>query len=968
MDLTNLNAGNYTLIVFNDGDENHNPSNNTYSFTVAKRTPELIIEIDNITYNNTLTIKVNQVNSNVSIFKNNTLISSEISKSGEVKFNYLDVGLYIVNVEYLGDNNHNNVNATSNFTVLKAPSSIILDNITDISYGDKLTPSIELINGTEGRYELYKDSLQESGNIKNIQLNNLNAGNYTLIIFNDGDENHKSSNITQNFTVLKVTPILSINPIDDVVFNTTLTVQFTINKHPVSVSILKDNILVQLKNTTLNYVDFDNLNIGDYNVEVKYCGDDNYNAISLNSSFKVVKAPSSVIINPINDIKYGDLLNVNVTYINGSGYWKIQNNNETFDINNLTPGSYNIIAYNLGDENHSESETSLSFNVLKAYPNVEINTTQPISYDDESELSFTSDALISYDIKVLKDNNIIYSTITNETRLKLPSLSAGIYNVVINCIGNDYYNNFSYMDSFEVIKANSTIKINSISNITYGNALIINTTYNNSQIRYYILNTSDVKNYFTDSIVIDNLDSGEYTIEVVSENSENFTESRDIKSFSVFKSNSSIVLNSNTYLHNKINITYSSKDNLTGLLEVNVLNDNVLIYNKTYNIFDKILLNDLKSGKYILKLNYLGDNNYFESTSESEIIIKSVISNIEVLIDTNNSYEIIKSEEDNVKNYTIMWDNKTINISVDNTDSLKITVNNNTYKEICNLKLYSPEIEGFINIIIDIDGIKTDDIYESTLKVKSKVNITNSGNGLIFNLKGAKGNLTITIDNKTSQIPIIDGNAKFDTSKLNNGNYTYTLTYSGDDIYEEFNYTGTISVNNTYKTKITVKQSGFYVTIKLTSNTNLKNYNLLVKYGKTQKTYKTNTKGEIVLKLKPKTYYIKVTFKGKGKYLSSTITKKFKINKQKAKIKAKSKTFKVKNRIKKYTITLKNIKKAKVTLKIKNKKYIAKTNSKGKAVFKLKKLKVGTYKAKIIFKGNAYYKSIKKTVKIKVKR
>ena len=148
----------------------------------------------------------------------------------------------------------------------------------------------------------------------------------------------------------------------------------------------------------------------------------------------------------------------------------------------------------------------------------------------------------------------------------------------------------------------------------------------------------------------------------------------------------------------------------------------------------------------------------------------------------------------------------------------------------------------------------------------------------------------------------------------------------------------------------------------------MKNYNIIVKYGKTQKTYKTNSKGEVVLKLKPKTYTIKVTFKGYGKYLSSSITKKVKIKKQKTTIKAKAKTFKVRNKVKKYTITLKNIKKAKITLKIKNKKYSAKTNNKGKAVFKLKNLKVGTYKAKITFKGNSYYKSVKKTVKIKVMR
>ena len=75
---------------------------------------------------------------------------------------------------------------------------------------------------------------------------------------------------------------------------------------------------------------------------------------------------------------------------------------------------------------------------------------------------------------------------------------------------------------------------------------------------------------------------------------------------------------------------------------------------------------------------------------------------------------------------------------------------------------------------------------------------------------------------------------------------------------------------------------------------------------------------------------------------------------------------------KKYTITLKSgktaLKKVKVTIKVKGKTYTAKTNSKGKAIFKIKNLKKkGTFKATITFKGNKNYNKVTKTVKIKCK-
>ena len=64
----------------------------------------------------------------------------------------------------------------------------------------------------------------------------------------------------------------------------------------------------------------------------------------------------------------------------------------------------------------------------------------------------------------------------------------------------------------------------------------------------------------------------------------------------------------------------------------------------------------------------------------------------------------------------------------------------------------------------------------------------------------------------------------------------------------------------------------------------------------------------------------------------------------------------------------KAIKSVKVTLKIKGKTYTAKTNSNGKAIFKITKLtKKGKYSAKIKFAGNGYYKasSASKTITIK---
>ena len=143
------------------------------------------------------------------------------------------------------------------------------------------------------------------------------------------------------------------------------------------------------------------------------------------------------------------------------------------------------------------------------------------------------------------------------------------------------------------------------------------------------------------------------------------------------------------------------------------------------------------------------------------------------------------------------------------------------------------------------------------------------------------------------------------------------------------------------------------------------------------KTYTTDKNGQVKVSTKglaPKAYTAKVTFNGNTNYDKSTKDVKVTVKKATPKLTAKKKTFKRTVKTKKYTIVLKDntgkaMKKVKVTLKIKGKKTITvKTNSKGKATFKIKKLtKKGTYKSTVTFKGNKYYNKVVKKVKIKIK-
>lgn len=232
------------------------------------------------------------------------------------------------------------------------------------------------------------------------------------------------------------------------------------------------------------------------------------------------------------------------------------------------------------------------------------------------------------------------------------------------------------------------------------------------------------------------------------------------------------------------------------------------------------------------------------------------------------------------------------------------------------------------------------------------------------------------------------GVAAFFIDEWDVGGYIVDIKYNGNDTYGPKAIKTLISiekaVSNIVAPKsvsvlLTAVKKGAYYTITLKDNRDngLAGEDVSITFNGKTKTYTTDDLGVIKFKLsatKAGTQKLTVKFDSNENYVASTLTATVKINKEATKLTAKKKTFKAKKKTKKYAVTLKDskgkaIKKVKVTIKVGKKTFKAKTNAKGKATFKIKKLnKKGTYKAKVKFAGNALYKAVTKSVKIKVKK
>lgn len=214
------------------------------------------------------------------------------------------------------------------------------------------------------------------------------------------------------------------------------------------------------------------------------------------------------------------------------------------------------------------------------------------------------------------------------------------------------------------------------------------------------------------------------------------------------------------------------------------------------------------------------------------------------------------------------------------------------------------------------------------------------------------------------------------------GKYKAVITVDDADLFEVDSAKITITIKKSsfiYAANVVTNyQAGKLLIINLHDSAGkvIKYAKVTVKLNGATKTYTTDENGQVMVATKalsPGTYTAEITYGGSDTYMKTSATAKITVNKLTPKLTAAKATFKVKDKTKKYTVTLKNNKKVvmkntKVSITVNKKTYSVKTNAKGQAIFKLTKLtKKGTYSATVKYAGSGIYKAVSKTVKIIVK-
>lgn len=620
-----------------------------------------------------------------------------------------------------------------------------------------------------------------------------------------------------------------------------------------------------------------------------------------------------------------------------------------------------------------------------------------------SDSVYGDNVTVKVNISNLESGNLIYQFIKDDVVVKtvtdsfsnnmstvsVNDLPAGDYTVAVKYAEDDNFGATTITKTFTVSKANSTVQILIDPTIPVGDNITVQAIVpaNAGGNVTFRLNTDNKTVNVTDKAVFDALANGTYIIYAVYNGDDNYNPSEEVNvTFEVVKVNPTINIEYSTPVINEnVTVTVTMNEDINGDVNVTINKLDPVVEHVVNGILVFNITN-VPYGPQNITVSFTGNDKYNAGEKNASFFVNKLdvdLSISAVAITYGEPLVVIVNANEKFTGEVIVKIG-TLNQTANIVNGKGNATFNNLSADDYFITATFTEDETFYsdsaNTTVTVNGVEVP--VDQALDINVPAN-SQSPTFSITLYPDATGNFTVSVDGVVVDTrELVNGSASITVKDLAVGNHNVSVIYSGDGKYAPITQNTTLSISKiatgisaSKVTAVYLTSKKLVVTLKDKAGNILTGMKVTVKVGSISKTLTTDSKGQVsvdVSKLVPKTYTAKFTFAGDDKYLKSEGSASVKINKAASKITAKKKTFKAKKKTKKYTITLKSGKKAigkvKVTIKIGKKTYTAKTNKKGKATFKVKKLtKKAKYNAVIKFKGNKYYKATTKKVKIVLK-
>ncbi|WP_404807471.1 Ig-like domain-containing protein, partial [Methanobrevibacter smithii] len=715
----NLNATSNVLYDGKDGSvlENKNSNNAFFKYdgnntVVSKEKPKMnVIAEDSIIFGENLTVKVELPKdanpSWVLMSVGEIYYYVKIDDEGVSLWNMTDLeaGIQYIKIGYRGNNKYEAVEVFHTVNVIKANPNLNVF-IKDVNYGENLTiyATLKGVNNTNLTGNVIVTINNKNYSVVvingkgNVSADKLPVGLYNFSATWAGNDNYNGTDISGGFKVNKIDPALVVD-VKDIKVGENATISVNLDSDAtgnVTITLDNQNYTVAINEGQAIKV-IGGLKVGDYNVAVKYGGDNNYNAVNVNATFTVsIMVPTMDVI--VNNITFGQNLtvdvilpkeasgNVTITIDNKDYISVVKNGKASQVISNLSSDNYTLLVKYGGNKEYDSVNSTKNINVAKASPKLEV-AIKNVDYGEnliiEVILNGANNDKLTGMVDVTINNKNYTVGVVNGRGIAIgDKLPAGVYNFSAAWSGNDNYNGTNTSGSFKVNKIAPRIDV-LVNDIVFGQNAIVNIVLPEDVNDNVIFSVDDVEKTLVivngkANYAVKDLDSGNHMIMVKYEGSDKYTSVNATKNIKVAKANASlnVIVNDvdygNVYVIDTV-LTGVNNAKLTENIFVTINNKNYTV--EVVNGKGTLLGDKLGAGVYNFSAIWDGNDNYNLTADSGKFKINKINSTVSVGADDirvgENVTVTVSLASDTTGNVTISVDNQVYNVAIENGSVVK---------------------------------------------------------------------------------------------------------------------------------------------------------------------------------------------------------------------------------------------------------------------------------------------------------
>ena len=634
--ISDLPAGSYLVQFIAPEDTKNNRAQTTVRFTVSKLASSVAVDVKDIVVGEDAVIGVSVpgiVSGVVNVTVNDESYDVAIvDGKGTLTISNLVAGDYNISASYLGDDKYLSSSNSTKFTISKLASSVAVD-VDDIVVGEDAVIGVSVPDIVSGVVNVtvngrsYNVAIVDGKGV--LIISNLAAGDYAVDVNYAGDNKYVASSNSTKFTISKLASSVAVDVGDivvgeDAVVNVVLPDDANGN---VTITVNGKNYVAVVKYGVAS-VTISDLAKGNYNVSVKYSGDNKYLPSENTTHFDVAKASeyNVTIIIDVGDIVVGedavigvsvpDIVSgvVNVT-VNGRSYnVAIVDGKGVLTISNLVAGNYNVNVKYGGDDKYLPSSNSANFTVSKVSSSVIVDVGD-IVVGEDAVIGVSVPGIVSGVVNVtVNGRSYNVAIVDGKGVLTISNLVAGDYDVNVNYAGDNKYLPSSNSTKFTISKLPSSVLVN-VDDIVVGEDAVVNVVLpddanGNVTITVNGKNYVAVVKYGVASVTISDLAKGNYNVSVKYSGDNKYLPGENTTQFRVAKvSDYNVTVDIVDIIEGEnATVTVVVPDDGTG--EVIITIDGKEYKGSVDNGVAKVVIPDLKEGTYKVVTFYTGDNKY----------------------------------------------------------------------------------------------------------------------------------------------------------------------------------------------------------------------------------------------------------------------------------------------------------------------------------------------------------------------